>query len=194
LVIWKRKVYRIVMGSLIPLSYIITKNVFLPLLISTFFLTLLGALEYERWKNPSVWEWMIKRYGGVFKKKVGRLTGDTYFMISNFLVLLFFPYEIAVYSLFFLTFEDAGSGIVGKKFGKREVFKGKTFEGLLGGILFNLIIGFILFPFIKIPLPVLFTGIFISSFIEILPLKVDDNLSVGILTPLFMYLVYRGSL
>jgi len=179
------------MGSLVPLSYIITKSVFLPLMISTFFLTLLGALEYERWKNPSVWKWMLGKYGGVFKKRVGRLTGDTYFMISNFLVILFFPYEIAVYSLFFLTFEDAGSGIVGKKFGKIEIFKGKTIEGLLGGILFNLIIGLILFPCIKIPLPVLFTGIFISSFVEILPLKVDDNLSVGILTPLFMYLVYR---
>lgn len=182
------------MGSIIPVSYILTENVFLPLAITTFFLTLLGALEYERWKNPSVWKWMVDRYGGVFKKRPGKLTGDTYFMISNFIVLLFFPFDIAVYSLFFLTFEDAGSGIIGKKFGKIEIFKGKTLEGFVGGILFNLFIGLILFTFIKIPVVVFFTGIFVSSFVEILPVPVDDNLSVGITTPLIMYIVKKGVL
>jgi len=188
---WKRKIYRIVMGSIAPFFYILTKDIFLPLAISTFFLTLLGALEFERWKNPSVWKWMTEKYGGVFKKKVGRFTGDTYFMISNFLVLLFFPYDIAIYSLFFLTFEDAGSGIIGKKYGKREIFKGKTLEGLIGGILFNLAIGFLLLFFVEIPYPVFFTGVFLSAILEILPIPVDDNLSVGLLTPIFMFIVYK---
>ncbi|MCD6408387.1 hypothetical protein J7L87_04985 [bacterium] len=189
MIMWKRKLYRIGIGLIFPLTYIFTKTVFLPLLITTFFLTLLGALEYERWKNPNVWKWLLERAGGVFKTHPGKLTGDTCFILSVLLLLLFFPKEIAIASLFFLIFGDAGSGIIGSKFGKITVFPGKTIEGFIGGFIFNLIVSFFLLTFLNLQFYILLSGVLISSIFEILPLKIDDNLTVGLSSGILMWIL-----
>ena len=189
MVMWKRKAYRIFMGSITPLIYLLTHSIFFPLAITSFFLTLLLSLEYERWKNPSVWDYILKKYGKIFKTPPGKLTGDTYFMIATFIILIFFEKNIAIPSLFFLVFEDAGSGIIGSKFGKIKIFPGKSFEGLLGGIIFNIIILFLIFKFIELPFYILLSGALISAIVEVLPIKIDDNLTVGLITSTIMYLL-----
>jgi len=191
MVIWKRKLYRIFMGSIVPFLYLITKSVFFPLIVCSFFLTLLLSLEYERWKNPGIWDYILKKYGRIFKTPPGKLTGDTYFMIATFIILIFFIKDIAIPSIFFLVFCDAGSGIIGSKFGKIKIFSGKSLEGFLGGVIFNLFISLIIFKFIELPIYILLIGTFTSSIIEILPLKMDDNLTVGLLTAVVMELFRR---
>ncbi|MCS7181048.1 MAG: hypothetical protein NZ891_06840 [bacterium] len=191
MVIWKRKLYRILMGSIVPFIYLITNSVFFPIIISSFFLTLLLSLEYERWKNPNVWNYVLKKYGRIFKTPPGKLTGDTYFMLATFIVLIFFQKEIAIPSLFFLVFGDAGSGIIGSKYGKIKIFPGKSLEGFLGGFFFNLIIALVLYKYIDLSFLVLIVGVLISSIIETLPLKIDDNLTVGIITAFLMDLLYK---
>ncbi|HOL21508.1 MAG TPA: hypothetical protein PLQ41_01470 [bacterium] len=186
--IGKRKLYRIIMGSIFPVVYLITGRSFIPIVLATFFLTLLLAMEYERWKYPAVWEYIIGKGKGIFREKTGKLTGDTYFILAVF-IILFFPEDISIATLFFLVFGDAGSGIIGTRYGKREIFEGKTLEGLAGGLLFNLIIGLIIYPFLNIPLLLLITGAIVASIVEVLPLKVNDNLSVGIITALVMVLL-----
>lgn len=191
MVMWRRKTYRVIMGSIAPLIYLLTDSIFFPLIISSFFLTLLFSLEFERWKNPGVWDYILKKYGKIFKTPPGKFTGDTYFMLATFIILLIFEKNIAIPSLFFLVFEDAGSGIIGSKFGKTKIFPGKSLEGLIGGIFFNLIIMFLIFKFIDLPLYILLSGVLISAFIEILPLKIDDNLTVGLITSIGMYLLNK---
>jgi dolichol kinase len=191
MVIWRRKLYRILMGSIVPFLYLITKSVFFPLIICSFFLTLLFSLEYERWKNPGVWDYILKKHGRIFKTPPGKFTGDTYFMIASFLILVFFIKDIAISSLFFLVFCDAGSGIIGTKYGRIKIFPNKSLEGFLGGLLFNIFISLLIFRFINLPIQVLITGIFISSIVELIPLKIDDNLTVGIITAIIMELIRR---
>ena len=191
MVIWKRKLYRIFMGSIVPFFYLITKSVFFPLIVCSFFLTLLLSLEYERWKNPGIWDYILKKYGRIFKTPPGKLTGDTYFMIATFFILLFFIKEIAIPSLFFLVFCDAGSGIIGSKYGRIKISPNKSFEGFLGGFFFNIFICLLIFKFIEIPFYILIAGTITSSIVEVLPLKIDDNLTVGILTAVVMELFRR---
>ncbi|MCM8830001.1 MAG: hypothetical protein NC824_03265, partial [Candidatus Omnitrophica bacterium] len=118
--IGKRKLYRIVMGSLFPVLYLITGRVFFPLMLTTFFLTLLLAMEYERWRHPVVWEYITGKGKGIFREKSGKLTGDTYFILAVF-IILFFPKDISIATLFFLVFGDAGSGIIGTRYGRTEI-------------------------------------------------------------------------
>jgi len=179
------------MGSIVPFFYLITNSVFLPLVICSFFLTLLLTLEFERWKNPGVWDYILKKYGRIFKTPPGKFTGDTYFMLSSFIILLFFNKDITIPSLFFLVFGDAGSGIIGSKFGKTKIFPGKSLEGFIGGVIFNSIIALIIFNFIELPFNILIFGVLISSIIETLPLKIDDNLTVGIITAISMDLLNK---
>jgi len=189
MIIWKRKIYRILMGSIIPTVYLFTGSLFFSLIICSFLLTLLLSLEYERWKNPGVWDYVLRKYGRIFKTPPGKLTGDTYFMLSTFIILLFFKKDIAIPSLFFLVFGDAGSGIVGSRYGRIKIFPGKTLEGFIGGFFFNLIVSVLIYKFLDLPFYILLSGVLISSFIEILPLKMDDNLTVGIITAFFMHLL-----
>jgi dolichol kinase len=189
MVIWQRKIYRVVMGSIFPVVYLLTGKPYLPLGLAAFFLTLLLTLEYERWKNPNVWKYMVKKFGGIFKTHPGKLTGDTWFMLSTFLLILFFPENVAIPALFFLVFGDAGSGIVGNKFGRTELFQGKTLEGFAGGLILNLIVAFSLFLSLNLSLWVMAAGAVTASVFEILPLKVNDNFSVGISAGVVMLLI-----
>ena len=189
MVIWKRKIYRMVMGSIVPTVYLLTRSPVFPLIISSFFLTLLLALEYERYKNPKIWNWILSHFGGIFKTEPGTLTGETNFMIATFLSILYFPKDVAIANLYFLVFGDAGSAIIGKKFGKLKIFPGKTAEGMIGGIIFNLAVAFILLHLTGIPIEILVSGLLVGSILEVLPLKVDDNLTVGIIPGILMSLL-----
>jgi len=188
MIMWKRKVYRIVVGSIFPVAYIITGRPHIPLMMASFFLALLLALEYERWRNPKVWEYVLGKAGGIFKKQPGKLTGDTYFIIAVFL-LLFFPKSISVAALFFLVFGDAGSGLIGTRFGRTRILPGKTAEGLAGGFLFNLITALIIFPLLDVRFFLLVAGALTASVVEILPLKIDDNLTMGFSSAAVMLLL-----
>ena len=185
---WKRKVYRIAVGSIFPVAYLVTGRPHIPLMIASFFLALLLALEYERWRNPKVWEYLLGKAGGIFKRKPGRLTGDTCFIIAVFF-LLFFPRSISVAALLFLVFGDAGSGLVGTRFGRTRIFPGKTLEGFGGGLLFNLIAALIVFPLLDVRFCLLAAGALTASVVEMLPLKIDDNLTVGFSSAAVMLLL-----
>ena len=127
MILWQRTTYRLVMGSIFPLTYYFSSKI--PALIVTgFFICLMVFFEIERLKHPGVYKWVLAHLGGIFKVKVGRLTGTTYFLIATLLLILFFERSIAIVSLFFLIFGDAASTIVGVKYGRIKLFKGKTLE------------------------------------------------------------------
>jgi len=193
MIIWKRKLYRIVVGSIFPAAYLITGRPAVPLMLTAFFLALLSALEYERRRNPKVWEYLLGKAGGVFKKQPGKLTGDTYFILAVFLILMVFSKDIAIAALFFLVFGDAGSAVIGTRYGRTAIFRGKTIEGLAGGILFNLIIALIILPALDISVLLLLAGAITASVMEVLPLfNIDDNLTVGLSSALVMFLLSSG--
>lgn len=189
MVLWKRKTYRLVMGSIFPTGYLLTGKSVLPLGLATFFLTLLLALEYERYRSPALWNWLLKHTGGIFKTRPGRLTGDTCFMLATFISLLFFPRKVAIANLYFLVFGDAASALAGSKWGKLNIFPGKTLEGMLAGILFNSLVGFLLLRLLDINFEILFTGVLVGGILEVLPLNIDDNLTIGIVPGLLMALL-----
>lgn len=178
-----------VMGSIFPTVYLLTGRPAWPLGLAAFFLTLLLALEYERYKNPAIWAWLLKHAAGIFKTRPGRLTGDTCFMLASFISLLFFPRGIAIANLYFLVFGDAASALVGSRWGRLVVFPGKTAEGMLGGIAVNLLVGFLLLKMVGVNFGVLIVGVLVGGVLEVLPLKVDDNLTVGIGPGLVMTLL-----
>ena len=73
---------------------------------------------------------------------------------------------------------DATAGLVGEKFGKTK-FYNKTIEGSIAGLIVCLLSGY--FVHLTLPLVVVFSGAFAAMFIELMPISIDDNLSV----PLF---------
>ena len=108
----------------------------------------------------------------------GKFTGATWVFIGSTLTISIFPKEIAVISLVYMSLGDATAGLVGKKFGKTK-FYNKTIEGSIAGLIVCLLSGY--FVHLALPLVVVISGAFAAMFIELLPISIDDNLSV----PLF---------
>ena len=108
----------------------------------------------------------------------GKYTGATWVFIGSTLTVAFFPKEIAIISLVYMSLGDTIAGLVGRKFGKIK-FYNKTIEGTLAGLIVCLLSGYLVQ--LTLPLVIVFSGAFAAMFIELLPLPIDDNLSV----PLF---------
>ena len=70
------------------------------------------------------------------------------------------------------------ASLVGRKFGKIK-FYDKTIEGSLAGLISCLLSGYLVQ--LSLPFVVVFSGAFAAMFIELLPISIDDNISV----PLF---------
>jgi glycerol-3-phosphate acyltransferase PlsY len=71
---------------------------------------------------------------------------------------------------------DTFAALVGRKFGKVAFFN-KTFEGFLGGLLPCVIIAFY---FNSLPFYVSLIGAFSAMLIEVVPIPIDDNLSIPV--------------
>ena len=106
----------------------------------------------------------------------GKFTGATWVMIASLLTISLFPKNIAILSLIFMSLGDTFAALVGRKFGKVAFFN-KTFEGFLGGLLPCIIIGFY---FNSLPLYVSIVGAFSAMIIEVVPIPIDDNLSIPV--------------
>lgn len=104
----------------------------------------------------------------------GQLTGATWVMIGACLVVLLFPREIAILSLIFMSIGDTTAGLIGKAYGKTAIGE-KTLEGFLAGLVICLTIAWF-FP--AAPRMVAVSGAIAAMVIEILPLPLDDNLSM----------------
>jgi dolichol kinase len=111
------------------------------------------------------------------------LMGSTYFLFSSILVILFFPKPIAIASLLFLILSDTAAAIVGKGMGRIRIF-GKTLEGSLAFLLSSLFIVWV-YPDLN-----RFWGSLAAlgaTLIELLPIRVDDNLTIPLVAGAIMF-------
>lgn len=201
---WFRKGYRIIMGSIFPIVYYFvatepiqpmkfTPQKFIPIGIIIFFLILISILEIERYKHPGLWPYITSKwYGKIFKQEPGRLEGTTYFLIASLITIAIFSNGIAITALLFSTFGNAASAIVGIKYGKIKLFRGeKSVEGTMAFFITCLIIGIILIgsPRLMLTPANVLLGAAVATLIEVLPIPVDDNLTIPIISGMVMQIV-----
>jgi len=144
------------------------------LAITVLFLLLL-EVEYIRLEYKP----KIPEFFNVFRNsEQNNVTGTIFFIAATIIVFAAFDYPIAVTALLLTVFGDLAAALVGIKFGKVQLYKDKTLEGMLAGFTMNCIVGYLFlpaYPAIFIPMAV------VASVVELLTGKLDDNLTV----PLF---------
>ncbi|MFH1612637.1 MAG: hypothetical protein ABIB46_02725 [bacterium] len=155
-----------------------SKRILILLLFILFFVFL---FEFIRFKNLHLNIKILKIFNGLTRKEERiSLAGSTYLLLSSILTIIFYEKIIAITSLLFVIIGDYSAALIGKTFGKNNLFK-KTFEGALACFIMCFIIGIFFFNF-KIAL----ISSFFATLIEVLPLPINDNLIMPLLTGLII--------
>lgn len=98
--------------------------------------------------------------------------GALFFVFSAFIAAIFFPPPIAAVSVAILAVLDSFSTIIGIRFGKHQIWKKKTIEGFLGGVIITSVMLMLIAPPIYAVLISLVAGV-----VELVS-PVDDNLII----------------
>jgi glycerol-3-phosphate acyltransferase PlsY len=111
-----------------------------------------------------------------------RFSSVSLFLISAFLTIIFFPKEIAICAMAFLIFGDVFAKFFGLEFGEIKLLQDKTLEGSMGHLLACALAGYILWPYTGLNPATIAIGALTATVAEALPLGVNDNFSVALLS------------
>jgi len=187
-----RRLWHLVGGSFFPiLALFIPKGALLITLGAMTAIFVTG--EIVRFAFPSVNRWMVSHLRIILKKGKGfRPSGSTYLLLSSLAVFLLFEKYVAITSLLFLSIGDLMAAVIGEKFGRRRLFN-KSLEGSLACLASCLLIGMVMTRVSPaIVLPVAIVGAVTATIGELLPIPLDDNLTIplfsaGIMTLAALY-------
>lgn len=148
-----------------------------------FLIILIFDMFRLQWKELNLL--IIKKLPIRFKRKeIKNLTGSPFFLGGCFLTLLLFKPAYAMGGIIYLSIGDMCAVTIGKNFGRINIFE-KTFEGTLAFIISTLIVMMLLkfagTPYLsELSLFGIIAGSLICGLVEILPVQIDDNLTIPI--------------
>ena len=151
---------------------------------------LIFVLDAGRIRGWKIWKLFGARLIGKMirmHEAGGDFTGATYILASACCTIALYPKPIAIAALAFIIVGDSFAAIVGRLWGRHK-FGRKSFEGSTGCLVGTLIVAFCV-P--DIPLQVAIPGGVIATVVEALSTKIDDNISVPILSGLGMVLIQK---
>ncbi|MFC1962015.1 diacylglycerol/polyprenol kinase family protein [Chloroflexota bacterium] len=161
------------------------------------FLFILGAItfifiltELIRFRHQPLNNWFCSFLRPLLRdRETSRLTGASYILIASLLVFLFFDKNVAALAVSFMALGDAVATIVGKCCGKHRIY-GKTLEGNLACLAACLLTAFTL-SVVGLPVSLItaLIGAVTATVTESLPLPVNDNLAIPLLSALVMTLL-----
>ncbi len=174
------------LGLVVPILYFFTSRDLIIIGVGVL-VTLALAAELLKGVVPSVRVIFLRIFSPILRsqERRGGLTGATYFLIGSFLCILLFDKTLAIVCLCFLTLGDLCAALIGKQWGRIKLFSRKSLEGSLACFVVctaaALLIG--LHPVVAI------TGAIVATVIELLPIGVDDNVTIPLISGLAMHLL-----
>ena len=116
----------------------------------------------------------------------GHLTGATWMLIGFTFSVIIFDFEVSVLALLFLSVGDAVAGLVGRAFPIGKIWD-KSIFGSLSGFLFCVLFGLALNN--TLSLQIIIFGAISGMFIELIPLKINDNFSIPVFSGFIMQIL-----
>ena len=119
------------------------------------------------------------------QEQKGGPTGATYFLIGSFLCVLFFDKTLAIVCLCFLTLGDLCAALIGKQWGRIKLFSRKSLEGSVACFVVCAAIALLM----RLHPAVAITGALVATVVELLPIGVDDNITMPLISGFAMHLL-----
>jgi dolichol kinase len=129
----------------------------------------------------------------LFKRSEGkRFSSMTGFLVAIFLIFLVFPDHVPYLGLGFITIGDLFGKIVGIRFGRRELLRGRSLEGTLAFAAGGFAAAWLLRLALRgvtpaVPLYAVLAGPVFAALVELFSGPLDDNFTVGIVSSGFLY-------
>ena len=151
------------------------------------------AAELIRLRIPSFNQYIQTRFSSFIRKnEANKLTGTSPYVLGIGLTLLLYRTEIATAAICFLAFGDVAATAVGERYGRTKISGEKSLEGTLAFIAAAVTVGFLL-PLAGMHLPhgIVLAGAIAAAGIELVPLPVNDNLVIPLVSGGVMELIAR---
>ncbi len=111
-----------------------------------------------------------------------KLSGVTYLLVGAWTTIYLFEKDITIFALLLVSIGDSAAAIVGTAYGKIHLWQ-KTLEGSTA---FFAVTGLMMILMNNFTLEQMLAGIFTATLVELLPIPINDNLSLPIITAFVM--------
>jgi dolichol kinase len=186
-----RKLYHLLGGlGLLSLYYLLGRDLALLFYVVLFCLVL--VLDIARLGIPVVNRFVYSHFASFIRKnEEHKLTGTAPYVLGIASTLYLFPTGIATAAICFLAFGDVAATSIGERFGRTKI-GGKSLEGTIAFIAAAAAAGFLL-PVVGVPVAraIVLAGAVVAAGVELLPLPVNDNLVIPLVSASVMTLLCR---
>ena len=187
-----RKLYHLIGGlGLLSLYYVLgRKNA---LLFYGITVVVVLAVDITRLRVPAFNQFIQTRFSSFIRKnEANKLTGTAPYVLGIGLTLLLYRTDIATAAICFLAFGDVSATAVGERYGRTKISGEKSLEGTLAFVAAAVLSGVLLnFAGIHLMHGLILTGSIIAAGVELLPLPVNDNLAIPVVSGGAMELIAR---
>ncbi len=177
-----RKLYHLIGGvGLLSLYYLMGRKRALIFYAALFILVL--GLDLLRLRVPSINRFMFTKFRSFIRtSEEHKLTGTAPYVLGIGSSLYFYHTDIATAAICFLAFGDVAATTIGERYGRTKIGD-KSLEGTIAFVIAALLVGSLLpLAGISIMGAVVLTGAIVAAGVELLPLPVNDNLSIPLVS------------
>ena len=187
-----RKLYHLFGGlGLLSLYYLLGRRNAL-VCYGLLFLVVL-AVDITRLRVPAFNQFIQTRLSSFIRKnEANKITGTAPYVLGIGLTLLFYRTDIATAAICFLAFGDVAATTVGERYGRTKIVGDKSLEGTLAFAVIAVASGLAL-PLVGFHLApgLIAAGSFVAAGVELVPLRVNDNLVIPVVSGGAMELIAR---
>jgi len=166
--------------TIASIGLVLPDRVFLPLLL----LATAGfvGLDAARFVSRRVNRWFLRVFRVMMRdRETVRITGASYVALGAALAFLIFDNVVAAMGVCFLAVGDPVSGMIGGKWGGLLTRK-KSLASSAGCLAMCLVVAVVFYYGFGVPLGAAGIGAFFAAVVESLPLPVDDNLTIPVIS------------
>lgn len=187
-----RKLYHLFGGLGLLSLYFLLGRPFALAVYALLFLIVL-SVDLIRLRIPAFNEYVMTRFSSFIRASEARkLTGTPPYVLGIGLSLLLYRTDIATAAICFLAFGDVAATAVGERYGRTKIAGEKSLEGTAAFILAAVVVGSLL-PLAGIHpgMGIVLAGALAAAGVELLPLPVNDNLAIPLVSGGMMELIAR---
>jgi dolichol kinase len=188
---WGRKLFHLVGGvGLLSLYFIFGRGTAFDIYGALIVIVL--VFEISRLKIPAWNHFIYAHLGSVIRtSEKQKMTGTVPYILGIGLSLYAYSTPVASTAVCFLAFGDVAATTIGERFGKTKIGS-KSLEGTAAFVAASLVVGFLL-PVVGLKLApwVTVLGALAAACIELLPLSLNDNLMIPVLSGAVMEFACR---